>query len=183
MELSIPQKKKHLLLLNRIIRAETKNELIPVPSKLTESEVNSYFNKLFVKKDDYYIPVKNKMEIAIDEDLFKNLIKKPKAKMTAEDKQKEKESKTKAMADVFIRMSINPYLRKEDKKEDSSKELKMMVDKFVKLKEPVKNNIKKRWARLYASILGPADETRKKRKANLKEEEMKLNDEIKKEKK
>jgi hypothetical protein len=80
MEITLIQKKKHLLLLNRIMRAELKKDIIPTPSKLPEADVNSFFSKLFVKKDDYYIPLKNKMEIKIDEELFKGLIKKPKMK-------------------------------------------------------------------------------------------------------
>ena len=90
MDLTLMQKKKHLLLLNRIMRAELKKDIIPVPSKLTEEEVNQYFNKLFVKKDDYYVPVKNKVSLSIDEELFKDLIKKKKSAMTAEENVKEK---------------------------------------------------------------------------------------------
>ena len=187
MELSIPQKKKHLLLLNRIMRTELKKDIIPTPSKLTESDVNNYFGKLFVKKDDYYVPIKNKMEIKVDEELFKGLIKKPKeAKpmMTKEQKVEEKkmkeESMTKKAADFFISKFINPYLKKEKAGEDSTNEKKMMTDRFVKMSKPVKKNVEKRWAKLYASILGPADEGRMKRKENLKEEDMKLKDNIKK---
>lgn len=80
MEVNITQKKKHLLLLNRIMRTELKKDIIPTPSKLPEEEVNKYFERLFVKKDDYYIPVKSKVNIKIDEELFKGLIKKPKIK-------------------------------------------------------------------------------------------------------
>ena len=190
MEPTIAIKKKHLLLLNRIIRAETKKDIIPTPSKLSEAEVDSFFNKLFVKKDDYYVPIKNKMEIKIDEELFKGLIKKPKmakeAKpmMTKEEKAEEKkqkeESLTKKSADFFISKFINPYLRKIKAGEDASKELKMMTDRFIKMSKPTKKNVEKRWSKLYASILGPADEGRMMRKENLKEEDMKLKDSIKK---
>jgi hypothetical protein len=190
MDINMMQKKKHLLLLNRIIRKEAKADIIPTPSKLSEAEVDSFFSKLFVKKDDYYIPIKNKMEIKIDEELFKGLIKKPKmakeAKpmMTKEEKAEEKkqkeESLTKKSADFFISKFINPYLRKIEAGKDASKELKMMTDRFVKMSKPTKKNVEKRWSRLYASILGPADEGRMMRKENLKEEDMKLKDEIKK---
>jgi hypothetical protein len=184
MDITMMQKKKHLLLLNRIIRAETKKDIIPTPSKLSEAEVNSFFNKLFVKKDDYYVPIKNKMEIKIDEELFKGLIKKPKMAMTkeqkAEDKKQKEESLTKKAADFFISKFINPYLRKIEAGKDASKELKMMTDRFIKMSKPTKKNVEKRWSKLYASILGPADEGRMMRKENLKEEDMKLKDEIKK---
>lgn len=80
------QKKKHLLLLNRIIRAETKKDIIPTPSKLTEDDVNKYFKMLFIKKDGYYTPIKNKLELKIDEELFKGLIKKPKMKAMKKNK-------------------------------------------------------------------------------------------------
>jgi len=184
------QKKKHLLLLNRIIRKEAKADIIPTPSKLSEAEVDSFFNKLFVKKDDYYIPIKNKMEIKIDEELFKGLIKKPKMakeakpmmtkEQKAEEKKQKEESLTKKSADFFISKFINPYLRKIKAGEDASKELKMMTDRFIKMSKPTKKNVEKRWSKLYASILGPADEGRMMRKENLKEEDMKLKDEIKK---
>jgi hypothetical protein len=197
MEPTIAQKKKHLLLLNRIIRKEAKADIIPTPSKLSEAEVDSFFNKLFVKKDDYYVPIKNKMEIKIDEELFKGLIKKPKMakeakpmmiedkpmmtkEQKAEEKKQKEESLTKKAADFFISKFINPYLRKIEAGKDASKELKMMTDKFVKMSKPTKKNVEKRWSKLYASILGPADEGRMMRKENLKEEDMKLNDEIKK---
>jgi hypothetical protein len=190
MEPTIAIKKKHLLLLNRIIRAETKKDIIPTPSKLNEADVNSYFNKLFVKKDDYYVPIKNKMEIKIDEELFKGLIKKPKMakeakpmmtkEQKAEEKKQKEESLTKKSADFFISKFINPYLRKIKAGEDASNELKMMTDKFIKMSKPTKKNVEKRWSKLYASILGPADEGRMMRKENLKEEDMKLKDEIKK---
>lgn len=190
MDITMMQKKKHLLLLNRIIRAETKKDIIPTPSKLSEAEVNSFFNKLFVKKDDYYVPIKNKMEIKIDEELFKGLIKKPKMakeakpmmtkEQKAEEKKQKEESLTKKSADFFISKFINPYLRKIKAGEDASKELKMMTDRFIKMSKPTKKNVEKRWSKLYASILGPADEGRMMRKENLKEEDMKLKDEIKK---
>lgn len=190
MEINMIQKRKHLLLLNRIIRAETKKDIIPTPSKLSEAEVDSFFSKLFVKKDDYYIPIKNKMEIKIDEELFKGLIKKPKMakeakpmmtkEQKAEEKKQKEESLTKKSADFFISKFINPYLRKIEAGKDASKELKMMTDRFVKMSKPTKKNVEKRWSKLYASILGPADEARMMRKENLKEEDMKLNDEIKK---
>lgn len=184
MEPTIAQKKKHLLLLNRIIRKEAKADIIPTPSKLDETEVNSYFSKLFTKKEDYYVPIKNKMEIKIDEELFKGLIKKPKAMITAEQKVEEKkmkkESEIKDAGDYFIRNLINPYLRKIKANEDPSKELKMMTDRFVKMSKPVKKYVENKWSKLYASILGPADEARMKRKEGLKEEEKKLKEDIKK---
>lgn len=201
MDITMMQKKKHLLLLNRIIRAETKKDIIPTPSKLNEAEVDSFFSKLFVKKDDYYIPIKNKMEIKIDEELFKGLIKKPKMakevkpmmtkeekkakpmmtkEQKAEEKKQKEESLTKKSADFFISKFINPYLRKIKAGEDASKELKMMTDRFIKMSKPTKKNVEKRWSKLYASILGPADEGRMMRKENLKEEDMKLKDSIKK---
>lgn len=75
MELTIPMKKKHLLLLNRLMREQLKKEIIPVPSKLSEDDVNAYFNRLFVKKDEHYVPIKSKIQLKIDESLFMDLLK------------------------------------------------------------------------------------------------------------
>ena len=108
MEVNMIQKKKHLLLLNRIMRTELKKDIIPTPSKLPEEEVNKYFMRLFVKKDDYYVPVKSKVNIKIDEELFKGLIKKPKMKEVKETEQpkeneveKTKEEQIKEYYEVF----------------------------------------------------------------------------------
>jgi hypothetical protein len=104
MSLTMMQKKKHLLLLNRLMRTELKKDIIPVPSKLSEEEVNKYFERLFVKKEDYYIPIKSKVELKIDEELFKSLLvkkvamKKPKKEAMKEEKpMKEKQMKEEQM--------------------------------------------------------------------------------------
>ena len=119
MEITLIQKKKHLLLLNRIMRAELKKDIIPTPSKLPEADVNSFFSKLFVKKDDYYIPLKNKMEIKIDEELFKGLIKKPKMKTEKPVQKKEiekpKEVKKVNKSNLPIPKIISDYAKKFDK--------------------------------------------------------------------
>ena len=84
------QKKKHLLLLNRLMRTELKKDIIPVPSKLNEEEVNKYFERLFIKKEDYYVPIKSKVELKIDEELFKSLlVKKVATKKTKKEAMKE----------------------------------------------------------------------------------------------
>ena len=119
MEITLIQKKKHLLLLNRIMRAELKKDIIPTPSKLPEADVNYFFSKLFVKKDDYYIPLKNKMEIKIDEELFKGLIKKPKMKTEKPVEKKEveepKEVKKVNKSNLPIPKIISDYAKKFDK--------------------------------------------------------------------
>jgi hypothetical protein len=87
MDLTVQQKKKHLLLLNKLYRAVVKEELIPAPSKLSEDKINELFEKLFVKKDNFFIPKVKNQYFFIDENEFKKLIpkpkqpKKPKAKM------------------------------------------------------------------------------------------------------
>jgi len=189
MDLTMMQKKKHLLLLNRIMRAELKKDIIPVPSKLTEEEINQYFNKLFVKKDDYYVPIKNKVSLDIDEELFKGLIKRPKTK---EEKMTEKEmekAKKKEMAKSIALLIykkfetdyVTPYVEKKRAKEDYSKEQKLMIDKYIKYGKNVRDIIEEELPKMWAAILNPAYLEREKRKKKLIEEEMKLNDTIKKE--
>jgi hypothetical protein len=78
MDLTIQQKKKHLLLLNKLYRMAVKQELIPTPSKLSDDKVESLFNNLFVKKDHYYIPKVKNQYLVIDENEFKKLYKEPK---------------------------------------------------------------------------------------------------------
>jgi hypothetical protein len=70
------RKKKHLLLLNRLLRQELKLVLIKTPSKLDDNKVNELFDKIFVKKDDYYVPKTNNEKLLLQEDQFKNLYKK-----------------------------------------------------------------------------------------------------------
>jgi hypothetical protein len=197
MELTLPQKKKHLLLLNRIMRAELKREIIPTPSKLTEEEINDYFNKLFVKKtegsDDYYIPVNNKVSLSIDEELFKGLIKRKKTlteraeeKMTEKEQQKMKEKEMNAnLINMFYKKFENefvkPYVEKKRAKEDFKKEEQLLIQKYVKLSEAVKKKVKETLPKMWEGLLNPAFLERGKRKEGLKEEEMKLKDTIKKE--
>jgi len=183
------QKKKHLLLLNRIMRAELKKDIIPVPSKLTEEEVNQYFQKLFVKKDDYYVPIKNKVSLDIDEELFKDLIKR---KKTKEEKITEKEmnkSKEKEMAKSialsiykkFENDYVKPFSEKRKANQDYIKEQNLMIDRYIKYGKNVRDIIEEKLPKTWAAILNPAFLEREKRKEGLKEEEMKLKDTIKKE--
>lgn len=183
--ITVSQIKKHLLLLNRLMRTELKKDIIPVPSKLSEEEVNKYFERLFVKKtegeEEYYVPIKSKVELKIDEELFKSLLvkkKKTKVELTSEEKVKMEEDRIVKVADVFIKSLINPYLRALKAGKDGMQEKKAMVDKYVKLKFNVKQNIKKRWAKLYESVLNPADVERTARKERLKEEDKKMMKEI-----
>jgi len=189
MDLTIMQKKKHLLLLNRIMRAELKKDIIPVPSKLTEEEVNQYFQKLFVKKDDYYVPIKNKVSLDIDEELFKDLIKR---KKTKEEKITEKEmnkSKEKEMAKSialsiykkFENDYVKPFSEKRKANQDYIKEQNLMIDRYIKYGKNVRDIIEEKLPKTWAAILNPAFLEREKRKEGLKEEEMKLKDTIKKE--
>jgi hypothetical protein len=188
MDLSVMQKKKHLLLLNRIMRAELKKDIIPVPSKLTEEEVNKYFERLFVKKDDYYVPVKSKLELNIDEGLFKDLIKKKKTKEEAKDekammKEKEKEVSKSMTLSVYKRFEkefVEPYVNKKKAGENFSKEEQMMVDKYIKLGPNVKKLVEQELPKTWARLFNPAYLEREKRKAGLVEEEMKLKEKIKK---
>jgi hypothetical protein len=69
------KKKRHLLLLNRILRQELKVHLFTTPSKLDEAQVNKLFDATFKKKDDYYVPNTMNTKLLLHEDLFKNLYK------------------------------------------------------------------------------------------------------------
>jgi len=114
------EKKKHLLLLNRLMRTELKKDIIPVPSKLSEEEVNKYFERLFVKKEDYYVPIKSKVELKIDEELFKSLLvkkvamKKPKKEAMKEESKKETMKEEKPMKEK--------PMKEEQMKEDEDEE-------------------------------------------------------------
>jgi hypothetical protein len=189
MDLTLMQKKKHLLLLNRIMRAELKKDIIPTPSKLTEEEVNQYFNKLFVKKDNYYVPIKTKAEIMIDEEQFKDLIKR---KKTKEEKIKEKDMKkeeekemskniTLSVYKKFEKEFVEPYVTKKRAGGKFKEDEKMMIDKYIKLGSNVKKLVSEKLPKMWASILNSAYLERLNRKEGLKEEEMKLKDMIKKE--
>ncbi len=186
------QKKKHLLLLNRIMRAELKKDIVPVPSKLTEGEVTQYFNKLFVKKDDYYVPIKNKVSLSIDEELFKDLIKKKKSAMTAEEKVKDKEMKKqkdeemksnvrKMIYTQFINNFVKPYNIKRKEGADYKNEEKALIEKYIKVSGDMKKLIKMELPKLWEAVLNPAFMEREKRKGELKEEDKKLMKDIKKE--
>jgi len=187
-DLTIMQKKKHLLLLNRLMRTELKKDIIPVPSKLSEEEVNKYFDRLFVKKtegeDEYYVPMKSKVELKIDEELFKGLIKKPKVKKqpTEEEKMiKEEETKQKntlSIYDRFFKDYIKPMQLKRKAGEDVSKDEIVVVKKYIKLSQSVKNMIKKDFPKLFDRLLNPADVERTKRKEKLTEENKQLVKEI-----
>jgi hypothetical protein len=192
MDLTMMQKKKHLLLLNRIMRAELKKDIVPVPSKLTEGEVTQYFNKLFVKKDDYYVPIKNKVSLSIDEELFKDLIKKKKSAMTAEEKVKDKEMKKqkdeemksnvrKMIYTQFINNFVKPYNIKRKEGADYKNEEKALIEKYIKVSGDMKKLIKMELPKLWEAVLNPAFMEREKRKGELKEEDKKLMKDIKKE--
>lgn len=185
MDLTMMQKKKHLLLLNRIMRAELKKDIIPTPSKLTEEEVNQYFNKLFVKKDNYYVPIKNKSEIMIDEEQFKNLIKKPKTKEEKEMMKEQEKEMSKSISLLvykkFEKDFVEPYINKKKAKGDFNKEELAMVNKYLKLGPSVKKLVEKQLPNIWSRLLNPAYLEEIKRKDKLVEEEMKLKDMIKKE--
>ena len=194
MDLTIPQMKKHLLLLNRIMRAELKKDIIPTPSKLTEEEVNQYFNKLFVKKDDYYVPIKTKAEIMIDEELFKDLVKKPKAIKTKEEKkqekdmqkEKEKEMQSSISLSVYKKFEndfVKPYVSKKRAGENIKEEEIKMIDKYIKLGPNVKKIVSQQLPKLWEAVLNKAYLEREKRKEGLKEDDKKLMKDIKKESK
>ena len=170
------QKKKHLLLLNRIIRAETKKDIIPTPSKLTEEDVNKYFKMLFIEKDGYYAPIKNKLELKVDEELFKGLIKQPKMKepkmkvmkepkvmedkeaMKEAKKQKEKEDQLRIVnisVNKIYKDVINPYIAKKKAGDKAETEEKELLKKFFQVSNDVRNKIKAQSPKLYENLLKP----------------------------
>lgn len=197
MEPTVMQKKKHLLLLNRVIRAETKKDIIPTPSKLSEDDINKYFKQLFISKDGYYVPVKNKLEINIDETLFKDIIKKPKmkepkVKPSTEDKMKEKEmmkEKQKEEEIKMVNMAVNsiynkmiiPYLKKKKANEDVKVEEAELLKKFFQVSNNVRNKIKEKSPKLYETLLKPKYDEYIMRKEKLSMEAKQQMKDIKKE--
>jgi hypothetical protein len=184
MEPAVQVKKKHLLLLNRLMRSELKKDIIPTPSKLTEDDVNKYFKMLFKPLEEegttYYMPIKNKVSLNIDESLFKALIKKPKVKAvkTKEDKESEKEmmkEKEKASEMRYITLSvdkiykdlINPYIAKKKAGEKAEKEEDALLKKFFQVSDDVRNEIKKASPKLYDNLLKPKYDEYRARKENL----------------
>ena len=170
------QKKKHLLLLNRIIRAETKKDIIPTPSKLTEDDINKYFKMLFIEKDGYFAPIKNKVELNIDEELFKGLIKQPKMKepkvkepkepkktedkeaMKEMKKQKDKEDQEALLNRITNKIYkdlINPYIAKKKAGDKSDAEESALLKKFFQVSNDVRNKIKAISPKLYENLLKP----------------------------
>jgi hypothetical protein len=176
MDPTMMQKKKHLLLLNRIIRAETKKDIIPTPSKLTEEDVNKYFKMLFIEKDGYFAPIKNKLELKVDEELFKGLIKQPKMKAMKvvkvkepkimEDKEAMKEAKkqkdkeeTEALlnriTNKIYKDVINPYIAKKKAGDMAKTEEASLLKKFFQVSNDVRNKIKDQSPKLYENLLKP----------------------------
>lgn len=187
MEISILNMRKHLLLLNRLMRSELKKDIIPTPSKLTEDDVNKYFKMLFKPLEEegitYYMPIKNKVSLNIDESLFKELIKKPKVKAvkavkTEEEKKNEKEmmkEKEKASEMRYITLSvdkiykdlINPYIAKKKAGEKAEAEEDALLKKFFQVSDAVRNEIKKASPKLYDNLLKPKYDEYRARKENL----------------
>jgi hypothetical protein len=171
MDPTMMQMKKHLLLLNRIIRAETKKDIIPTPSKLTEEDVNKYFKMLFIEKDGYYAPIKNKLELKVDEELFKGLIKQPKMKVmkepkVMEDKEAMKEAKKQKdkedneallnrITNKIYKDVINPYIAKKKAGDKTETEEKELLKKFFQVSNDVRNKIKAQSPKLYENLLKP----------------------------
>jgi len=184
MEPAVQVKKKHLLLLNRLMRSELKKDIIPTPSKLTEDDVNKYFKMLFKPLEEegitYYMPIKNKVSLNIDESLFKALIKKPKIKIvkTKEEKMTEKEMmKEKEKEDEmrYVKLSvnkiykdlINPYVAKKKAGEKAEAEEDALLKKFFQVSDAVRNEIKKASPKLYDNLLKPKYDEYRMRKENL----------------
>lgn len=175
MDPSVQVKKKHLLLLNRLMRAELKKDIIPTPSKLTEDDINKYFKMLFKPLEEegttYYMPIKNKVSLNIDESLFKSLIKKPKMKAVKEPKMKEdkmveaekKMEEEKKMTERMINISvdkiykdlINPYIAKKKAGEKAEEEESMLLKKFFQVSDAIRKKIKEASPKLYENLLKP----------------------------
>jgi len=140
MSLDPKSMKSHLLLLNKLHRQEFKKDLVPPPSKLTEDEIKEYFTKLFMKKDNYYVP-KSQVSLKIDEEPFKKI----KLKMIYTREQIVENARLKAISDRAKReekakMKKEEKMRNKDqekvKMETLQKELqsKLVMDKVNKLK-------------------------------------------------
>jgi hypothetical protein len=72
MSLDTKSMKAHLLLLNRLHRIDFKKDLVPKPSKLTDTEIKENFIRLFVKKENYYVP-KSRVSLMIEEEPFRKI--------------------------------------------------------------------------------------------------------------
>lgn len=86
--------KKHLLLLNRLVREQFKKHIIKTPSKLSFEETKILFDGLFKKNDKHYEPV-NEIKVIINTEPFK-LIKNP-AHSAKEIKEAKKDKKLEDM--------------------------------------------------------------------------------------
>jgi hypothetical protein len=132
-ELTTKKKKRYILLFNRIIRREFKKDLILTPSKLTEEQINIAFDKIFEKKNHYYVPKNKLIKIDFDENEFKNLYK---FKLTKEDNELIK----KVERFYELEKNIKDYQEKlKDKKTpvkyiyDNKKEYDKNVDEVISL--------------------------------------------------
>ena len=133
--------KSHLLLLNKLHRAEFKKELVPTPSRLTDDEITQYFTRLFIKRDNYYVP-KSQVSLKIDEEPFKKI----KLKFIYTRAEIAENARVKAIADKAKREE-KAKVRKEQammkkseeqvKMETMQKELsnRLIKDKIEKLKK------------------------------------------------
>jgi hypothetical protein len=176
MDPTMMQKKKHLLLLNRIMRKEIRADIIPTPSKLTEEDVNKYFKMLFIEKDGYYAPIKNKLELKVDEELFKGLIKQPKMKkpktegykepkimedteaMKEAKKQKDKEDQLRIVnisVNKIYKDLINPYIAKKKAGDMAKMEEASLLKKFFQVSDDIRIKIKGISPKLYENLLKP----------------------------
>jgi hypothetical protein len=134
-ELLTKQKKRYILLFNRVIRRELKKVLIQTPSKLTDDEINNIFDKLFDKKEWYYIPKKNIINIKLDEEEFKTLYKKPKDKPLTKAELKRKVELfyelEKKIKEVQLKLKKNPSTKKKEVLTETKNKL---VDELLGLK-------------------------------------------------
>jgi len=145
--------KKHLLLLNRLIRASIKDYLIKTPSKLSSEDTITLFNKLFVKKDNHFVPID--MPVNINHDEFKK-IKSPnapnapkvskKTKKPTEPTEQElrmaKKEAIKAEKEVRRIRREKRSTKQEEKLKAEEEKLKILEEEKLKAEEEAKEKLK-----------------------------------------
>jgi len=119
--------KSHLLLLNKLHRAEFKKDLIPTPSKLTDDEIKEYFTKLFMKKENYYVP-KGQVSLMIEEEPFRKI----KLKFNYTKEQIAENARLKAIADRPM-LEERERLKKEKAQMKKEERIKSKGEEKVKM--------------------------------------------------
>ena len=146
MSVEVKYYKKHLLLLNRLIRASIKDYLIKTPSKLSDQDTITLFNKLFVRKENHFVPID--MPVNIKHDEFKK-IKVPKiSKITKTTKTTKAPKPTKAQKKALeeeekLKVEEEEKLKVEEEAKKKGKKGKKLTKEEQKLIDKENENLLK----------------------------------------